>query len=63
MFSNYHPANVEMTYVANNYEFVFVIKSILILSFNEIYTVRYLHLMFEDFPYLLLSRRALIANF
>ena len=63
MFSNYHPANVEMTYVANNYEFVFVI--ILILSFNEIYiyTVRYLHLMFEDFPYLLLSRRALIANF
>ena len=61
MFSNYHPANVEMTYVANNYEFVFVI--ILILSFNEIYVVKYLHLMFEDFPCLLLSRRALIANF
>ena len=61
MFSNHRPANEQMTYVANNYEFVFVI--ILILSFNEIYAVRYLHLMFEDFPYLLLSRRALIANF
>ena len=41
MFSNYHPANVEMTYVANNYEFVFVI--ILILSFNEIYIYTYIY--------------------
>ena len=26
MFSNHHPANEQMTYVANNYEFIFVIK-------------------------------------